>query len=443
MIARETVVVVSDGVFGGIVPFGRAIRELGAKPVLLTRPAAPQKLATWREIYEEIREVESIGSADALAREAKDAAKDGTLTGLFSAFDGLCLPAAQAAAALGLPHPAIKGLATARNKFATRRALERAGIPSAAHALVSSPADVSRAASGVGFPAVIKPLNGTASHLVQRVDSIEELRDAYAMLSSRIRESFQMLYGNPVAMEGEATPLDAKSTFLVEEFLEGEEYSLEILVRDNVVRHIALFDKFLVEACGFLECGFTSPILRGRPERAEEIWRYTEQCIAATGVDHTAAHVEIIYTGAGPRLVEINAGRPGGQILVRAVLDATGVYLIEEVLALQTGRPAPKSKPPTLQGRVTTFTVFPPRSGRLTRLDGLEAVAALPGVVEVIPYCKVGDQIDADDKEFFAVNVLVGDVEPDALSGLYDRIRAAVGFTVVDERDNETTQSAD
>jgi hypothetical protein len=54
-----------------------------------------------------------------------------------------------------------------------------AGLPTPRHYRIERPADVAAAAAHVGFPAVIKPVNGAASIGVIRVNSEEELRAAY------------------------------------------------------------------------------------------------------------------------------------------------------------------------------------------------------------------------------------------------------------------------
>ncbi|HEY0514084.1 MAG TPA: ATP-grasp domain-containing protein [Thermoanaerobaculia bacterium] len=428
----EIVVVVSDGTFGGIQPFGRAILELGARPVLFTAPVGEARLAAFRETYPEVHELETPDDPAALAGRAREVAARGRLTGLFSCFDGLSLPAAHAAAALGLPHPALDGLTAARNKWAMRRALAAAGVPSTPYALLSSVEEISAVAAAVGFPAVIKPLNGTASHLVRRVDGDRELTAAYTDLRRRVADSFPHLYRGPVASP-DGSRLDPRRQFLVEALLSGREYTLELIARGRGFERVAIFEKLLVDPSGFLERAFTSPPLHLDPTGSERLWDYTERCLRAAGIADTVVHVEVIDTGDGPRLVEINAGRPAGQILVRAVRDATGCELLLEILALATGRPAPPRPPAPLPGRITTFTVFPPHSGTLAEIDNLAAVGALPGVVDVICYCKPGDYLDVDDKEFFAVNILLAGVEPAALLDLYGRIESLIRFRFSDD----------
>lgn len=420
---RDAVAVVSDGVLGAVAPLAGQIRRLGARPVLVTGEPSAARLAAWRDLYDEVMVLADAGDPEILAETAVRAARGSPLAGLFSCFDGLCLSAARAAAALGLPHPPIDGLAAARDKGRTRLALEQRGIPSLHAQRLSGPDDLRPAAELIGFPAVLKPVDGTASHFVRRVDRASELAAAYEQASQRLVDSWPALHRR----NGAAPP-----AFLLEEYVSGPEYSLDLVVRGGQLHPIATFDKFIVDEDGFMECAFATPFLRGDEHLEAELWSYVESCIRAVGVDDTLAHVEVIVTDDGPRLVEINAGRPGGQILVRAILDLMGVDLLAELVALQTCAARPDQHAPKVEGQLATYTVFPPHSGRVTELRGLEALRQLDHVVDVIPYCSVGDWVDIDDKEFFALNVLTVGLERDRLVPFYDELRRTAAVVVAE-----------
>ncbi|MGP3999327.1 ATP-grasp domain-containing protein [Streptomyces sp. 8N706] len=418
----RTVAVVSDGVLGAIVPLARQIRARRGRPVLITGSATDERETAWRELYDEIVVLPDIGSVESLAQAAVKAAGGGRPAGLFSCFDGLCLPAARAAARLGLPHPDLEGLARARDKAATRRALADHGVPSIRSAPIAGAPEVAEAARTVGFPAVFKPVDGTASHFVRKVRNVAELEGAFRDAEARLVDSWPALHRRET--EGGA----GRPRYLLEQYVEGDEYSLDVVVRDGRVRRIAAFDKFIVEPEGFLECAFATPFLRGDAAREERLWNYTEECLRALGVDNTLAHVEVLFTAEGPLLIEVNAGRPGGQILVRAVQDLVGVDLLAEMVALQTRLPVPDRAEPVIEGQLATYTVFPSGSGTVAALVGLDALRSHPAVVDILPFCAVGDRVDVEDKEFFALNVLTAGLDRERLVPFYDEIRATVGI---------------
>jgi elongation factor P--beta-lysine ligase len=423
----SAVAVASDEGLGGIVPFGCAIRDAGRLPLLLTGPAPAVQIERWRSVYERVEVIEDPYDPGAVAEAASRLASETPLVGLFSCYDGLVVPVARAAAELGLPHPAIDGLERCRNKHLTRSTTRSRGLITPPFGLVSAEEDLDRIVAEVGFPAVVKPLNGLASHLVRRVDGPEELEVAWRCLAAGVHRSYRGNYSSSLRDGQESGVLvDPRTTFLVERFVEGEEYSAEVVVRDGYVHRIALFHKFLVDPDGFLECGFTTPA----GSREEELWQHVEQSLEALGVNDCVAHVEVIDSVEGPVLVEVNAGRAGGQIIVRAVRDMLGVDLLRELLAVQCGDPRPDPVECALNAPVTTLSVFPPRSGKLERLNGLDAVSVLPGVRAVIPFCVAGDHLDVDDKEFFAVNLLLSEVSPVIAAEVYDLARELVSFQI-------------
>ncbi len=436
---QQVVIVVSSQGLGGVTPYGRAIRDTGRIPLLITGPAPQSKIEAWRSIYDEIEFValETLYQPEKLVATAIQCARERPIAGLFSCFDAILLYVSRAVALLDRPHPSLPGLETARNKYATRLALAQQGIPTPGFYLMRSENEADRVEESVGFPAIIKPVNGMASHLVRKVEDKAALRTAYRELVQRIDRGFSGNYDQPIQVtgpQGEIMTLSPRTNFLVEQYMKGTEYSAEFIIRDGQYHRIALFHKFLVEEKGFLECGFTTPPIGLSTQREEEIWRYVECCLTATHITHASAHVEIIDTDRGPMLVEINAGRAAGQILVQAVQQARGIDLTNEILALQTGQPRPVPTPPTLNGQVTTLTVFPPASGRLVQIDGLEEVTVLPGVKEVICSCKPGDLIDVQDKEFFAVNILVHEIDdPAELATIHKKAKRLVRFIMESE----------
>ena len=96
---------------------------------------------------------------------------------------------ARLAEALGLPGPSSKAVDTARDKHKTRGAMRAAGLPSPECFKVECADDLAAAAQKVGFPAVLKPLNGAASLGVKKVASENELRRSYDEVCKEMQET--------------------------------------------------------------------------------------------------------------------------------------------------------------------------------------------------------------------------------------------------------------
>eukprot|EP00439_Symbiodinium_sp_Y106_P015269 s8955_g2.t1 len=87
---------------------------------------------------------------------------------------------ARLAEALGVPGPAPESTDQARDKFLTRQALARNGLPTPPVYEILSEQDIDPAICTVGFPAVLKPVSGAASVGVKKVENEAELWSAYS-----------------------------------------------------------------------------------------------------------------------------------------------------------------------------------------------------------------------------------------------------------------------
>ncbi|HXM53943.1 MAG TPA: ATP-grasp domain-containing protein [Candidatus Dormibacteraeota bacterium] len=332
----------------------------------------------------------------------------GTPSALVSWDDGAMLAAARAAELLGVGRSPSAGLARARDKHATRQALRAAGLATPAFALIDAAAAAPAVAASVGLPAVIKPLSGSGSLLVKRVADVDGLAAAYRLLAERAPEALDGVCARPVDVPG-AEPLDPTRVFLVEGLLRGAEYSVDVLVRDGAVEHVLLLDKFLVDA-RFFELGFAWPPLGLDAGRERLIRRVVDDAVAALGIDNTTAHVEVIDDAClGPTVIEVNAGRPGGQVIVPLAAVATGIDLCAEHVALALGAPPPAREPALLDPPLATLSVMPDAHGEVVAIHGLDAVSRHPDVVGVYPMCEPGDVLP-EDWETFPINVMVAGV---------------------------------
>lgn len=120
---------------------------------------------------------------------ASDPAVGRPVDGLTSFSELMVLAAARAAQVLGLPGPEVKGIETARDKYATRAMMAAAGLDTPANALLRTEADVARAVELVGFPAVLKPTGGAASLGVKKVLSAGELHATFTQMQREMRST--------------------------------------------------------------------------------------------------------------------------------------------------------------------------------------------------------------------------------------------------------------
>ncbi|MGH3850413.1 MAG: ATP-grasp domain-containing protein, partial [Pseudonocardiaceae bacterium] len=152
--------------------------------------------------------------------------------GVVTFWDHGVLPAAQVARALRLPGDA-ESAGRARNKAAMREALTRSGVPGPAFMKVSNWPQLLAASTHIGFPAIYKPTGGAGSAGVVRIDSAAELRAAFDNARTYVnpeRDRFFAYYPHE---------------FVLEEFLEGAEVSVEGVVAGGEVYVAGVTEKMV------------------------------------------------------------------------------------------------------------------------------------------------------------------------------------------------------
>ena len=132
------------------------------------------------------------------------AAKHGQPTRIFGAYEQLQVPLAEVRAQLGLHGMSVEAALNFRDKSRMKDVLRAAGIPVARHALASTEDEAWRFATKVGSALVLKPPAGAGAQSTYRVSSADELRTVLARVA----------------------PTPAQPV-LLEEFITGDEYSLE------------------------------------------------------------------------------------------------------------------------------------------------------------------------------------------------------------------------
>ncbi|MEU3058878.1 ATP-grasp domain-containing protein [Streptomyces subrutilus] len=270
--------------------------------------------------------------------------------------------AARLAAKLGLPGPDGDAVARCRSKDTQRAVHAAAGVPVPAFAAVTGAAEAARAATRIGFPVVLKPVSGSGSAGVRLCADPEETRAWARRLLA-----------------------DGSATVLVEEAVRGPEFSVETF--DGTV--VAVVAKHVGPEPYFVETGHDVPA-PVPPATAEALGATAVQAVAALGLGYGAAHTELRLGPAGPVVIEVNPRLAGGMIPV-AVRAATGVDLVDAVIARAAGQPA--APPGPAAGHAAVRFVRVAAEGRVTAVDGLADAAAAPGVAAAAATTAVGREV--------------------------------------------------
>jgi S-sulfo-L-cysteine synthase (3-phospho-L-serine-dependent) len=335
--------------------FAAAARDLGLRPVLFSRD--PDRYSYVRADRIEVRRLDTTDPA-AIQRAGADL--DAPVAGVTSSSEYSIAIAAEVARELGLPHPDPDAVRACRDKLTQRERLRDAGISVPRFAGARTAAEAVEAARWVGWPVVVKPVAGSGSigvRLCSDADAVAEA--AGAVLDADLT----------------ALALPPQDAVVVEEYLPGPEFSVEMLDRTVV----GSTRKHLGAPPFFVETGhdFPAPLATG-PRRAIE--GVARAALSALGLGWGAAHVELRSTPTGPRIVEVNPRLAGGMI-PRVVQLATGIDMIGYVVAEAAGM-AEIPRPDRAAAASIRFLVAE-ASGYLAAIDGLAEASGVPRVVDV------------------------------------------------------------
>jgi hypothetical protein len=276
---------------------------------------------SWQQRYLAGFTTVDVTQPEPLIAAAREVAARVPVVGVFSYDEALILPTAHVAEALGLLGPGVAAVQRCRDKAATRAALRAAGLTQPASSAVSSVEEAAELAGEIGFPVVLKPRGLGASQGVVRVDRPSELPEAWAAAAA--------------AHYPGVPTYDA--AVLVEEYLEGEEISIDAAVLDGPVVPLTLARKRLGPPPFFEETGHTvsseDPLLANH-----DVIELLNDTHAALGLRWTMTHTEMRLTPHGPRIIEVN-GRLGGDLIPYLGGLASGIDHGAAAVQVAIGKP--------------------------------------------------------------------------------------------------------
>lgn len=264
------------------------------------------------------------------------------------------VPAAEIDHALGLGGNPLETVDMLMDKAKMRRHLNALGVSVVAASVGTSEQDVRDFVRAHGLPVVVKPTSEAGSLGVCAVRDTADIGPAVARLR--------------------ALDLDR---FLIEEYLEGTELSVETLSFDG--RHVVVGTTDKVCA-GFVEIGHSMP--SGLPA---EVLREAEDLVVAfldaVGLRHGPAHTEVIITDRGPVVVESH-NRVGGDRINELAQVAYGIDMDRYAIGGPLGVVEPlRERPRPLAGAAVRFLT--PPAGRVVEVTGTDEVAGDPALVEL------------------------------------------------------------
>lgn len=222
------------------------------------------------------------------------------------------------------------------------------------------------------FPLVVKPVDNMGSRGVIRCDHVADLVPAIAGAREFAREG----------------------TVILEEWIPGQEYSLDAIVIDGVVRVTGIGVRHIFFPPYFVEMGHSIPAPL-EPEERHALIDVFSQAISALGITNGAAKGDIflIRNSGTPKAMvgEVAARLSGGYMSGWTYPAATGVPLTEIGLRVALGEHPGTEQFTEKQGVVVTERALVSPPGRVREV--ILPAAARSEAVALFVRCKPGDSV--------------------------------------------------
>ena len=273
---------------------------------------------------------------------------------------------AAACEACGLPGISYETAVKATDKAEMIKTFEANGVEHPWYFVAEDKTAFDEVLERITFPCIMKPTDNAGSRGVVLAHDIEELKNAYSYSQGESR-------GGAV---------------IIEEYLQGPEFSIEVMVVDGEPHVLQITDKLTTGAPHFVEMGHSQPTRQSEDNQAK-IRDLAIRACKAVGINCGPAHVELILTKNGPKMVELGARMGGDCITTHLVPLSTGIDMVALTIRLACGEYV------DLEQKIykgSAIRYFKTQAGLIKEIKGLEVARKIAGVKEISVVHCVGEQ---------------------------------------------------
>lgn len=305
-----------------------------------------------------------------------------------------------------------KQAVVATNKHLMREAFKKGEAPSPISILAHSAEDAWEQFLKFDSDGILKPSRNSGSRGIAKVSKEEFLNVPEGF------QKFQRLYD--VALRE-----SRDNSVLIEQFIEGPEFSVEIIVWDGKVNVLTVTDKKTTEAPHFVELGHNQPSCF--PEETVALIKDAAiKGVKALGVDKCACHAEVKVQCGKAYLMEIGARMGGDFISTVLTRLSTGIDMVGAAINCALNIEPDLTPEAAPQGVCIRY--FCPKPGKLMGISNLEALDD-PRVYKKKIYVKEGDIIpEVTSSLCRSGHVIVTEETPQKAIELAERLISEVKF---------------
>ncbi|MFJ7825892.1 ATP-grasp domain-containing protein [Psychrobacillus sp. NPDC096623] len=166
------------------------------------------------------------------------------------------------------------------------------------------------------------------------------------------------------------------TSLLIEEFLEGSQYLVELLMQNDELKFMAVMEQDIIYNGKFIVGAYKYPAILGETLHKSLITHISD-IIKELDFSNGSCHIELKLVQDQWKLIEINPRMSGG-IMNRIIEEGTGINLLKEILNMYVGK-----EPTFFQTRsmfVNAKYLTLQSRGKLLRVKGQELALTHSGV---------------------------------------------------------------
>lgn len=318
-----------------LIPFYRQAKALGYEIIGI----AIEKGAVCKKYCDRFYPV-SFADKDAVVEVCRKEKVDGIISfSLESALPTVVYVAQK----LGLVSNSEECIELTQSKFAQRQALEKAGIPVPKYFLIENKDDLSKVQCR--FPVIVKPVDSGGSQGICKVEKQEDLEEAYKYAVSYSRSS----------------------RAIIEEFIDGREFSVEFISHQGKHYFLQITDKVTSGAPRFVEMQHHQPA-----DIPTSVWdrikTMVESALTALKIENSASHTEIKWNSNDELFIIETGARMGGDYISSDLVRlSTGYDFVEGAIKLAVGKFEEPVFPKLMHSGVYFYSKLAPEVGNIIK----------------------------------------------------------------------------
>ena len=258
----------------------------------------------------------------------------------------------------------------ATNKHLMREAFEKYGAPSPKSYCTDNAEEGFRLYNQIRGNAILKPSRNSGSRGIAEIEPGMTFSDFEPLFERSKKES-------------------RDASVMIEQFVEGPEFSVEIIVWNKEVHVLQVTDKKTTEAPYFVELGHSQPS-QFPVEIVEKIKDAAVKGVKALQLDNCAVHAEVKVQDGVPYLMEIGARLGGDFISTELTHLSTGIDMVAAAIDVALGNEP--NLQPIAEPQGVAIRYFTPEPGEVEIVKEEELQCA-EHVYDAELYVKPGDMV--------------------------------------------------